>query len=182
VQYQVTQPLNGEAATVRGVEVALQNQLRFLPAPLDGIGVYANCTFSDSTAHFPQHSGDSTLPGQSRHVGNLAASYEKRGFSGRASVNFHGSYIDIVGADNTQDRLPGESVFHMYKREGEPGRPHDHSAELLSFTGGADGTDGLDVTSAPLGPDFPDGLLVAMNSSSRNFLLFRWRDIRDRIR
>ena len=65
------------------------------------------------------------------------------------------------------DQLPGESVFHVYKREGEPGRPHDHSAELLSFTGGADGTDGLDVTSAPLGPDFPDGLLVAMNSSSQ---------------
>src|SRR5207247_2094426 len=84
-QYQVTQPLNGEAATVRGVEVALQNQLRFLPAPFDGIGVYANYTLSDSTAHFPQHSGDSTLPGQSKHVGNLAASYEKYGFSGRAS-------------------------------------------------------------------------------------------------
>ena len=80
------------------------------------------------------------------------------------------------------DQLPGESVFHVYKREWEPGRPHDHSAELLSFTGGADGTDGLDVTSAPLGPDFPDGLLVAMNSSSRNFLLFRWRDIRERMR
>jgi TonB-dependent receptor len=105
VQYQQTEPLNGDAANVRGVEVALQNQLRFLPSPFDGIGVYANYTLSDSTAHFPQHAGDSTLPGQSRHVGNLAASYEKRGFSGRASVNFHGSYIDVVGADNTQDRF-----------------------------------------------------------------------------
>ena len=75
------------------------------PAPFDGIGVYANYTFTDSTAQFPAASGDSTLPGQSRHVGNLAASYEKPGFSGRASVNFHGSYIDIVGADNTQDRF-----------------------------------------------------------------------------
>jgi 3-phytase len=75
------------------------------------------------------------------------------------------------------DQLSGESVFHIYKREGEPGRPHDHSAELLVFKGGADGTDGLDVTSAPLGPEFPDGLLVAMNSASKNFLLFRWSDI-----
>jgi TonB-dependent receptor len=104
-QYQVTQPLNGDAATVAGFEVALQNQLRFLPSPFDGIGIYGNYTFSDSTAHFPQHSGDSTLPGQSRHVGNLAASYEKAGFVGRVSVNFHGSYIDVVGADNTQDRF-----------------------------------------------------------------------------
>jgi 3-phytase len=75
------------------------------------------------------------------------------------------------------DQLPGESVFHIYRREGEPGRPHDHSKVLASFTGGADGTDGLAVTSAPLGPEFPDGLLVAMNSRSRNFLMFRWSDI-----
>jgi len=80
------------------------------------------------------------------------------------------------------DQLLADSVFHVYKREGEPGRPHDHSAELLVFTGGADGTDGLDVTSASLGPDFPDGLLVAMNSASRNFLMFHWNDIADRLR
>jgi 3-phytase len=75
------------------------------------------------------------------------------------------------------DQLPGESVFHVYRREGEPGRPHDHSTTVLSFKGGADSTDGLDVTSAPLGPGFPSGVLVAMNSASRNFLLFDWRDV-----
>jgi TonB-dependent receptor len=105
LQYQVTQPLNGDAATLHGIEVALQNQLRFLPSPFNGIGVYANYTFTDSTATFPNHAGSSTLPGQSKHIGNVAASYEKAGFSGRVSVNFHGSYIDIVGADNTQDRF-----------------------------------------------------------------------------
>jgi 3-phytase len=73
--------------------------------------------------------------------------------------------------------LPFKSVFHIYRREGEPGRPHDHSKVLASFTGGADGTDGLDVSSSPLGPDFPDGLIVAMNSGGRNFLLFRWSDV-----
>src|SRR5262249_50401467 len=41
-QYQVTQPLNGDSATLRGVEVASRKQLRFLPGPLDGVGVYAN--------------------------------------------------------------------------------------------------------------------------------------------
>jgi len=75
------------------------------------------------------------------------------------------------------DQLPGESVFHVYRREGEPGRPHDHSRSLGTFHVGADSTDGLDVTSSPLGSDFPDGLLVAMNSSSRNFLLVRWGEI-----
>ena len=105
VQYQVTEPRNGDDATLTGLEVAFQNQLQFLPSPFNGIGVYANYTLTDSTARFPNHLGDSTLPGQSRHVGDLALSYEKRGFTGRGSVNFHGSYIDVVGADNTQDRF-----------------------------------------------------------------------------
>jgi 3-phytase len=77
------------------------------------------------------------------------------------------------------DQLPHESIFHIYKREGEPGRPHDHSAVVLSFKGGADGTDGLDVSSAALGSEFPEGALVAMNSTGRNFLIYRWRDIAD---
>jgi TonB-dependent receptor len=102
--YHYTQPLNGDAATIRGVEVALQNQLTFLPAPLNGLGLYANYTFSDSTASFPQHNGDSTLPGQSKHIGNLALSYEKRGFQGRVAMTFHGTYVDVVGATNLEDR------------------------------------------------------------------------------
>jgi 3-phytase len=75
------------------------------------------------------------------------------------------------------DQLPTESRFHVYRREGEPGRPHDHTRTLQIFTIGADSTDGLDVTSTPLGPDFPDGMLAAMNSRRRNFLLVRWSDI-----
>ena len=103
-QYQVTQPLNGEAATVRGFELALQNQLTFLPSPLNGLGIYVNYTFSDSAAAFPSRAGSNRLPGQSRHVGNLALSYEKGGFFGRVSANFHGSFIDLVGATSLLDR------------------------------------------------------------------------------
>jgi len=75
------------------------------------------------------------------------------------------------------DQIPGESVLHFYKREGEPGAPHDHSHEVTTIRTSADGTDGLDVTSTSLGPDFPTGLLVMMNSGGRNFLLFRWPDL-----
>src|SRR5262245_25694246 len=37
-------------------------------------------------------------------MGNVAASYEKGGFSGRVAVNFHGSYVDVIGAANALDR------------------------------------------------------------------------------
>jgi TonB-dependent receptor len=103
--FHTTQPLNGDSARVFGFEAALQNQLSFLPSPFDGLGIYANYTYSDSNATFPNHAGDTSLPGQSRHVGNVAASYEKRGFSGRISMNFHGSYVDQVGATNLLDRF-----------------------------------------------------------------------------
>jgi 3-phytase len=44
--------------------------------------------------------------------------------------------------------------------------------------GGSDDTDGIEVTSAYLGPRFPKGILVAMNSKDRNFLVYDWRDIK----
>ena len=75
------------------------------------------------------------------------------------------------------DQLPGSSVVHVYRREGEAGRPHDHSREIATLATGADGTDGLDVVSSALGSEFPDGLMVMMNSTSKNFLLFPWRDL-----
>lgn len=102
--FDVLEPRNGEAARVSGVELAFQNQLRMLPAPFDGIGVYANYTFTDSDATLPERAEDSLrLPGQARHVGNLAASYEKAGFSARASLNFRGRTLFEVAEDAAED-------------------------------------------------------------------------------
>jgi TonB-dependent receptor len=101
--YEVTQPRNGDSASLWGMEIAFQDQLRFLPGPLSGLGVYANYTWTDSDATFPGRSESATLPGQSTHVGNFALSYERSGFSGRASWNLHGKYIDAVGGDASED-------------------------------------------------------------------------------
>jgi 3-phytase len=75
------------------------------------------------------------------------------------------------------DQLEGDSEYHIYRREGERGRPHDHSTLLKIVRGGADSTDGLEITSRPAGANFPAGLMVAMNSVGRNFLLYRWEDV-----
>jgi TonB-dependent receptor len=96
--YRIREPRNGEAATLTGFEVALQNRLSFLPSPLDGLGFCGNYTFTDSEAQFPGRTGKkASLPGQPRHVGNVALSYEKGGFSGRIALNLHGKYISEVG-------------------------------------------------------------------------------------
>lgn len=68
------------------------------------------------------------------------------------------------------DQRAGSSVFHVYRREGA-NRP------LFTFRGGSDTTDGIDAASEALGPEFPRGIFVAMNSSGKNFLIYRWEDI-----
>lgn len=75
------------------------------------------------------------------------------------------------------DQIEGNSHYRIYRREGSPGNPHDHSELVKVVRGGADATDGIEATSANLGPRFPSGLLVAMNSSGRNFLIYRWEDV-----
>jgi 3-phytase len=75
------------------------------------------------------------------------------------------------------DQIEGDSQYRFYRREGAPGNPHDHSELVKVVRGGADSTDGIEVTSAALGPSFPNGLLIAMNSRPRNFLIYRWQDI-----
>ncbi len=74
------------------------------------------------------------------------------------------------------DQIRGGSLYRIYPREGSPGRPHEHPL-IKVIQGGADATDGLEITPHPLGPRFPSGLMIAMNSSGRNFLLYSWRDI-----
>lgn len=75
------------------------------------------------------------------------------------------------------EQVEANSRYWIFRREGLPGAPHDHSEVLKIVRGGADSTDGIEATSAALGERFPHGLLVAMNSKDRNFLVYRWEDI-----
>jgi 3-phytase len=76
----------------------------------------------------------------------------------------------------SSDQIEGNTRVILYPREGTAGRPHDHPS-LATIATSSDSTDGLDVVSAPL-PGFPQGLVVMMNSGARNFLMYRWEDIR----
>ena len=129
--------------------------------------------YADEDAGIHKWPADPDAPDANRELALFGATGYEQDREGLGIYTLPGGKGYIVSVD----QLPGESVFHVYRREGEPGRPHDHSAMLLSFKGGADSTDGLDVTSAALGPTFPDGALIAMNSARRNFLYYRWRDV-----
>jgi 3-phytase len=67
------------------------------------------------------------------------------------------------------------NAFRVYRREGEPGKPHDHTF-LKSVPVSAIESDGSDATNAALGPAFPNGLFVAM-SNGKVFHYYSWDDI-----
>lgn len=85
---------NGSDGEIKGLELAWQQQLRFLPAPFDGLGFLANATLADSEASYPTRRGEK-LPfiGQSDTTGNLALTYEKHGVFARLALNYRSKHL-----------------------------------------------------------------------------------------
>jgi TonB-dependent receptor len=99
---------NGSDGEIKGLELGYQQQLRFLPSPFDGFGFMANATFVDSEATYPTRPGE-TLPfiGQSDVTGNVALTYEKRGFFARLALNWRSEHLredEPIGSDTSSDR------------------------------------------------------------------------------
>ena len=105
------------------------------------------------------------------------AHFARSGFRGdREGIAIY-AFPDGTGYIVTTDQLDEDSEYHVYPREGAAGNPHDHSREIAVLRGGADATDGIEISSSALGPGLPSGALIAMNSTPRNFLVFRWHDV-----
>ncbi|MBD3853140.1 MAG: TonB-dependent receptor [Acidobacteria bacterium] len=100
--YEVEQPRNGDKATLAGFELAFQNQFTNWNGFWGGIGLYGNYTYVDSEAEYPDRESTS-LPGQSKNIGNLALVYEKYGVTTRLSYNYNGKKLLEVGGDIDED-------------------------------------------------------------------------------
>lgn len=69
------------------------------------------------------------------------------------------------------DQVAGNSTYHLFDRV--------TNKAVGSFNANVDDTDGIEVTSANLGPKFPHGLFAGMNSEPKNFALIDWGRIAD---
>jgi 3-phytase len=127
--------------------------------------------YSDERAAIRKYHADPDRPDAAREL----AAFGAEGYSGDREGLAIYETGDRTGFVVSSDQIPGGTRVRLYRREGAPGRPHDHS-EVRSVLTASDSTDGLDVTGKPL-PGFPRGLLVMMNSSSRNFLIYDWQQV-----
>jgi 3-phytase len=96
-------------------------------------------------------------------------------------------YYGANGAGYLIASNQGEDNYALYRREGNNeflGKVHIVANEALGIDGASE-TDGLDVVSAPLGAQFPAGLLVVqdgrnvMPAARQNFKFVSWQAVLD---
>ena len=102
-----SQPINGPHAHVAGAEMSWQQQLKFLPGLLNGMGVRANYSYTTSRASFPFGFGRTDHPALNRQAPNnwnLDVTYDKKRISARMGLTHNDGYI---WSYQFQDGAPG---------------------------------------------------------------------------
>ena len=96
--YHQQESINGPSGHITGFEAAWEQRLSFLPAPLNGLGVSANYSYSSSQVSFPLgFNGGRTdhpaLPRQAPNNWNLGFTYDKSRFSMRFAASHNDASI-----------------------------------------------------------------------------------------
>ncbi len=110
----VTGPVNGDGASIKGLEFSYTGYFDFLPGLLSGFGLQANYTFVDnsgvknsnlildttggqtSSAAIPGNIDPGVLENLSKHSYNLILLYEKGPFGGRLAYNWRSKFLSSV--------------------------------------------------------------------------------------
>lgn len=107
-----SQPRNGASATITGFEVSAQRQLDFLPDFWKGFGIYANFTYTNSSAEgVSGRTGSTKLPGTAEMLYNVSLSYETSDIVLRLSLNHASDYVDEFGSEERFDRFYDKQTF-----------------------------------------------------------------------
>jgi len=110
--YRVTQPINKEGGSVKGIEAAISHQFTSLPAPFDGLGIQANYTYVDSDTEETNPLTGEQLPlaGLSKSTYNAVLFYSKAQWDIRLSYNYRDAYYEQI-----QYRFPrfNESITQL---------------------------------------------------------------------
>jgi TonB-dependent receptor len=98
--------INGPTAHINGIEIIWQQQLKFLPGALNGMGVRANYSYTTSQADFPATFGRTdhpTLVRTAPNNWNVDVTYDKKGFSARMGLTHNDANIWSYGGSNAKD-------------------------------------------------------------------------------
>jgi TonB-dependent receptor len=111
--YEVSQPINGETASLWGIELTVSQRLAALGLPsLRDFGVLGSYTYTDSKTDIGGRELD--LPNAARHSWNAALFYDnpRFGYSASLAANQRSAILIGVGASAAQDHY-FNSEFHL---------------------------------------------------------------------
>jgi TonB-dependent receptor len=90
--YQVSRPYNADTGNIRGVELAYQRFLDFLPGAWRGLGLQVNATYVDSSTYDRLLQASVPMQNLSRRSANLIALYEHGDWSARLAWNWRSRF------------------------------------------------------------------------------------------
>ena len=97
-------PLNGDSASISGVELSWQQDLGQYAPSLEGFGIYSNLTLTSSDSTTEARSGeDIPFLKQSDAIANLAFTYENESILLRLAGTYRSEYLDAIGGDSSED-------------------------------------------------------------------------------
>jgi TonB-dependent receptor len=101
IMYNVVRPVNGDGASIRGVELALQRDFDFLPAPFDKFGFVGNVTYAHgrSSVIIDGKSIPLDLFQLSPWTWNATLYYESARWGARVSSAYRDTYLDGAGGN-----------------------------------------------------------------------------------
>lgn len=90
---------NGASAYARGIELAYQQKLLFLPSPFNQLGVESNYTYTNSTAEYTNQQGSfyDDLADVAKHSVNLGGYVENEKWNLRVNYSWRDKVLNQVG-------------------------------------------------------------------------------------
>jgi len=125
--------------------------------------------YSDETVGVHKYAADPDAPGANKELALFGTTGFASDHEGISIYKLNNGTGYILVSDQQANQ------FRIFKREGEPGRPHEHTF-VKAIPVSAIESDGSEVTSTVLSPKFPNGVLVAM-SNGKVFHFYSWDDI-----
>jgi 3-phytase len=125
--------------------------------------------YSDEQTCVRKYYADPDMPGAEKQLGTISVAGYLEDNEGISIYEVNDGTGYVIVSDQSANK------FHLYKREGEPGNPHDQK-EVKVVDVSTTNSDGSEVTNVPLGPKFPAGMFVAM-ADDKTFQYYSWADI-----
>ncbi len=120
-EFDFFRPLNGDSASITGLELGWQQDLGSFAPGLEGFGVYTNLTFTDSESTTDTRPGEE-LPflKQSDTIANIALTYENEKVFFRLAGTFRSEYLDAIAGEAAEDeyvdghfQLDAKAVYNI---------------------------------------------------------------------